>query len=310
LEAVRLGSPNGVKCPNCHSTTGVKINKELGVELIRRFFWMGSYVRTDFGGASRIISNEHHYHQSDVELPIWLQRDATLLQDLTGEGLFYYGPPLWRLGIISPLTELQDRKTKREAAARIVASFPTRVLKAGTPFYRIRKNLPADLEQDRSQYDTSPYRRGFAGRLDSRHLRVMYASEDLEICVHECRTTVADVCYVATLKAERDLKLLDFCAEIDEAMSPFESIALALRFLFSAEAHSYPHTQLIAEQAAAAGYEGLVYPSYFSLVKATSVPNLAIFGFPIRDGAISVSCINRAMLDQANYSIRFGPVSS
>jgi RES domain len=44
------------------------------------------------------------------------------------------------------------------------------------------------------------------GRLDSPGFPVMYASPDLEVCVHECRVTREDDLYVATLGAVSSLR--------------------------------------------------------------------------------------------------------
>ena len=37
------------------------------------------------------------------------------------------------------------------------------------------------------------------------------------------------------------------------------------------------------------------------------IPNLAIFGRPIQEGMLTVTCINRVILRKATYSIHFGP---
>lgn len=83
-----------------------------------------------------------------------------------------------------------------------------------------------------------------------------------------------------------------------------------MRFLFSADAHSYPITREIALVAKAIGFDGIVYPSYFSLVKPNAVANLAIFGRPIGSGAVGVQAINRPQLKSATYEVRMGPLFS
>ena len=40
---------------------------------------------------------------------------------------------------------------------------------------------------------------------------------------------------------------------------------------------------------------------------AKMIPNLAIFGRPIQEGMLTVTCINRVILRKATYSIHFGP---
>lgn len=83
----------------------------------------------------------------------------------------------------------------------------------------------------------------------------------------------------------------------------------------------------------AAGYDGILYPSYFSLLrtgampfetsyglshrrfpsqrdreKGKMVPNLALFGRPIEAGHVKVVCINRLILQRVDYAFHFGPV--
>lgn len=55
-------------------------------------------------------------------------------------------------------------------------------------------------------------------------LPIMYASQDLQICVHECRVTAEDDLYVATLAPSRDMKLLDLTELLTEDVSEFESL--------------------------------------------------------------------------------------
>jgi len=138
--------------------------------------------------------------------------------------------------------------------------------------------------------------------------------------------------FVATLAAKRDLKLLDLTALIPEEETEFESLDMAIHMLFLAGKYSYPISRDIALAAHKAGFDGLVYPSYFSLLRtgglpfetmvgmslrrlsrfadyerAKIIPNLAIFGRPIEDGLVSVQCINRLIMRRVEYDLNFGP---
>lgn len=44
-------------------------------------------------------------------------------------------------------------------------------------------------------------------RLDSPGFPVMYGSQDIDLCIHECRATAEDDIYVATLKPQQDMRL-------------------------------------------------------------------------------------------------------
>jgi hypothetical protein len=82
-----------------------------------------------------------------------------------------------------------------------------------------------------------------------------------------------------------------------------------------------------------AGFDGLIYPSYFSLMRTGSMPfttsfgishrriphfaenekakiiaNFALFGRPIEKGYVQVKCANGLILSQAKYEFHFGPV--
>jgi hypothetical protein len=93
---------------------------------------------------------------------------------------------------------------------------------------------------------------------------------------------------------------------------------MAVHMLFLAGKHAYKISREIATAVRTAGFDGIIYPSYFSLLRlgampfqtvyglsqrriptyqeyeqAKAIPNLAIFGRPIQQGKISVQCINK-----------------
>jgi hypothetical protein len=154
------------------------------------------------------------------------------------------------------------------------------------------------------------------------------------VCIHECRVTAEDDLFVATLVPQRELKFLDLTALLaKENETEFDSLDMAVHMLFLAAHHSYEIARDIGVAARSAGYNGLVYPSYFSLLRTGGmpfetvygishrqipafsdrevskiVPNLAILGQPIADGLVQVKCINRLMLERVAYQAYFGPV--
>lgn len=100
----------------------------------------------------------------------------------------------------------------------------------------------------------------------------MYASRDLDTCLHECRVSVEDDLFVATLRPRRTLKLLDVSRLLHEPreVSEFESLDLAVNMLFLAGEHSYAVTQEISGAVQRAGFDGMAYPSYFSMLRKRS----------------------------------------
>ena len=147
--------------------------------------------------------------------------------------------------------------------------------------------------------------------------------------------TAEDDLFVATLRPTRDLELLNVAALLNEPReaSEFESLDLAVNMLFLAGEHSYPITRSLSRAARSAGFDGLMYPSYFSMLRNGVKPfettygishrtipqykkfeeskiaaNFAIFGRPIQEGLLEVSWINRVILSAVIYSVHFGPV--
>ena len=162
----------------------------------------------------------------------------------------------------------------------------------------------------------------------------MYGSTDLDLCLHECRVSAEDDLFVATLRPRRKLELLDLSRLLDEPreVSEFESLDLAVNMLFLAGEHSYPVTRAISRAVQQAGFDGMAYPSYFSMLRngvkpfettygishrkipqyrefedSKISPNYAIFGRPVEEGLVEVQCINRVVLSTVVYSVHFGP---
>ena len=154
----------------------------------------------------------------------------------------------------------------------------------------------------------------------------------MEVCVHECRVTVEDELYLATVAPTAPIRCLDLTAVLEEDATEFESLDMAVHMLFLAQPHSYSISRAIALAVKNAGYAGLIYPLYFSLVRtgarpfdtayglsvrrfpsyreharALSIPNVALFGSPVREGLVSVDGINRPLLRRVLYDVHFGP---
>ncbi|HDZ8982323.1 MULTISPECIES: RES family NAD+ phosphorylase [Aeromonas] len=300
-------------------------------ELAHRFFVWGSFWKTDYGGAPLVQFNNRQ--TTSISPSPWLKADIAIFEKMLGIGFFHYGPRFWMIGEVTPLNHLQDKATRQSIIDRIVTEYPIRELQDQQHFYRIRKapKLPAANHE----YDTPPPEFVGTGRLDSASCPILYASPDLQLCVHECRVTAEDDLYVATLLPTRTLRLLDLSALLQEPqdISEFESLDIAVHMLFLAGKHSYDICRAIAISAKAKGLDGLIYPSYFSLLRlgemplrttygishrripqfqeyeqALGVPNMALFGYPVRDGVVRVDCINKLVLNRVEYNFHFGPV--
>jgi RES domain len=200
-------------------------------------------------------------------------------------------------------------------------------------FYRIRINPRAPSSP--AEFDSPPPEFCGVGRLDSQDFPVLYGSQDIQVCLHECRTTVDDRPFVATLQPTRDLKLLDLTHILREgsSASEFESLDIAVHMLFLAGKYAYPISREIARAAKEKGFDGIIYPSYYSLLRTGSRPfetiygmsirkipdleayatsqsiaNLALVGRPLAQGVVTVKALNAVVLRRAEYSLSFGPV--
>jgi hypothetical protein len=331
LDAEQIGIENAAPCPNCGSIAGRKLSEAGLVTLTYRFFVWGSLVRYKYGAAPLVQFNE--YQTTSIDVSPNLKSDIGIIERVLGVGFFRYGPRWWMFGEIEPLKDMQKPKARAAILERILEEYPARDVGAEELFYRIRKapKMPSETHE----YDSPPSNMVGRGRLDSRSLPVLYASPDLQVCVHECRVTAEDELYVATLKPDRNLRLLDLSVLLkeDKHVSEFESLDMAIHMLFLAGKHSYKITRSIAASAHDAGFDGLIYPSYFSLLRigvmpfettygishrrisqlqeyeqAKAIPNLAIFGRPVTEGKVKVHCINKLIINRVAYEFHFGPI--
>ena len=333
IDASKHGQELQFECPNCRSSDGRKLTREDIQGLAWRFFVSGTTFRTDYGATPLIQFNESRYGRSEINPSTWLETDIKLIEKAARIGFFHYAPRLWMIGEVEPLRALQDLSTRPKAIERILREYPDKKLSIGSKFYRLRTNPKSPAEP--AEYDSPPIKIAGRGRLDSPGFPVMYGSQDLDICIHECRVSAEDEVYVATLKNQRDLRLLDLSHPLVEAETEFESLDMAVHMLFLARAHSYNIARDIALAAKEDGFDGVIYPSFFSLVRtgshpfetvyglslrrfhpkrdqyveATTIRNLALFGRPVESGLISVECINRLILTHVSYQVCFGPVS-
>jgi hypothetical protein len=290
-------------------------------------------VRGNYGGAPVIQFNEHHYGKSDIVPSPWMKGDIKLIENAAKIGFFRYGPRLWMVGEVEPLKDLEDPKTRSQIIARVLKEYPEKILAKDSAFYRLR--VSPQQPADPSEYDSPPTELAGKGRLDSAGFPVLYGSQDIDICIHECRATAEDEIFVATLKPQRDLRLLDLTHVLKEDVTEFESLDMAIHMLFLARSHSYEISRTIALSAKEAGFDGVIYPSFFSLIRtggrpfetayglslrrfhpqaeeygrAFTIPNFALFGRPLENRLVRMHCINRLILTQIGYLGHFGPVA-
>jgi hypothetical protein len=330
LSSEWIGHRDRSKCPNCDSQTGMKLNRRLIAALVQQFFVSGTIQRLEYGGFPAVQFNKHQ--STSLEVAPWLKSDLRLIEDSLKVGFFSYQPRLWMVGEVEPLLALRKAGSRQAIISRILNEYPERIFNTDESFYRLRKApaRPSKFEE----YDSPPEGTSGCGRFDTIELPILYGSQDLEVCLHECRVASEDELYVATLVPQRALRLLDLAEVLsEEKTTEFESLDMALHMLFLAGRHSYEISREISRAAYEHGFDGLVYPSYFSLLRTGAVPfettlgishrrfpgfreharmttisNLALFGRPLANGSVVVRCIDRAILNKVEYKVRFGPL--
>jgi hypothetical protein len=222
MDAEGLGVATDGTCPVCRSEKGKKLDVERFAALARGSFVWGTMLRCDYGAAPVVQFNEHQ--ETSIGAPPWLEPDLRRIEKATGFGFFHYGPRLWMVGGVEPLEALQDPARREPVVRRIIGEYPTATLTSGEVFYRIRKG-PARPD-DPVEYDSPPV--SGTGRLDAPDNPVMYGSQDLQVCIHECRVTAEDDLYVASLVPTCDLKLLDLTHLVhEEHVTEFDSLDMA-----------------------------------------------------------------------------------
>lgn len=331
LDAYKIGLENPAKCPNCSSEHGKKLTKQIVRELCYRFFVRGTIERFEYGGFPLIQMNEERFMDSEINVSPWLKCDVELIEQIGEIGLFYYSPRFWMVGENEPLKSLHVESSFVEIIKRIFKLYPKHILNHNHPFYRIRINPKSPHEFH--EYDSPPEGNGGVNRLNWNGEAIMYASPDLELCIHECRASVEDDLYVAKLIPTQPLKMLNLDALVsEEDVNEFTSLDLAIHFLFLAGKHAYPICSRIAQFIKEEGFDGIIYPSYLSFIRtgampfetvlgmsirripnlkgyaeSQSIPNVALFGNPIRDGKVIVHSINKVLINSIKYDLTFGP---
>lgn len=329
LSAFQMGLDNDEACENCGNKTGRKLDKIHLEQFAHRFFVWGTLHRCDYGAAPVVQFNEHQ--KTSITPSNWLRNDIHLFEKVLGVGFFHYGPRLWMVGEVEPLKELINKSTRQTTIEKILNTYPAINFSENELFYRVRIN--PEKPHVESEYDSPPIEYSGNGRLDSNDLSMLYGSQDLQVCIHECRVSAEDEIFVATFQPNRLLKLLDLTALIKEDCTEFESLDMAVHMLFLAGKHSYEISRDISKMAKLHGYDGIVYPSYFSLLRSGGMPfettyglshrlipqlhdyekskiinNIALFGKPLEKSIIRVKCINRLILHTVEYGVHFGPV--
>jgi hypothetical protein len=317
LEAMSIGRPQNQKCPNCGSVAGHALDNERLHNLQKQFFSRATapnQYRQDVAVLG-VVEDAPEEHDIGMLLRPETIADWELIRTKIGGRFWYRSPRLFYLGITSHFGIYQSL-TKDTVHDEIVPKLRFCELSTSTTIYRIRTNLSDHEKLEDRQFDAPPAirRRGF-GRFDNKKLPLLYGSPNLQVCVHECRVTLVDEIFVASLKPRKSLILVDLTGNYDQPddVSPFDDLEWFFRGLMNAsQPHVYRYCRRIAQTIREmTDADGFVYNSYYTNIAGDSegpAINYAFFGHPIAEGKIAISSINTIRLNQISYSYHLGPV--
>ncbi len=310
-EARLLGHNDNSVCPMCGHIDGKKMSYEDIRTLCERYFIYGTYEKTMFGGASILNVSEGGLQESNIAVGEKLQHDISLLYKQFAIEIFCAAPQTWRVGQISWLEDLtsKNKRKKDRAIEKLIERMTPKIVGPRDIFYRMRRDIREDPIEDK-MFDAPPSERASAGRLNTKGVPVLYAAFDIETCIHECRATINDILYIATIKPLLELKLLDFTEVITDynENTPFDMLDIAVRFLFTANSGAYRVTRLLADKVKYKGYDGIIYSSFFNRIRDREYKNIALFGRPVEEMKVCIDCVNRLQLKRAQYQFLLGPV--
>lgn len=311
-EATTIGVRMSAKCLTCGSTRGHKLGNKQLEKLVARFFVKGTTPH-GVGGYASILHYNPERNRDEVTFDEKTNHDWDLIKNQIGAGLFYYGPPLWRVGITEHYDD--NLEVSDETIMEIIRDLSIKIMPAGSQTFRVRKNIEGDASLEDTQYDAPPphIERDF-GRFDDATFSILYTSPSLPVCLHECRTVITDDIFVATLEARADLRLADLTADYKkEPEDPFQSLRYFFNGIFLARD---PKVYSIGRRIASAikktlSVEGFITNSFFTTVSQEPVSqNYCFFPDVMKSGKLALNSLNRLHLETVEYSYAFGPAFS
>lgn len=303
-EADKLGIREFKICPNCKNIGGKKLNHKELIALCSIYFVNGTFHRTNFGGASIVIFNE--YQQNSIEINQNLQQDLNLISKSINIGFFYNAPNTNLVGEREPIKKLLSKYYEREIL-KIIKIFPTIYLGENDNVFRLRINPKSPEKHE--EYDSPPTQYRKNGRFNNNVNRIFYAAFDAETTIYECRSKVNDELYLSISNPTMPIKVIDFSCQIQSNDYNVDSFNDFINDIFNSDSkEAYIICRRIAKKLLKDGYEGVIYTSYFNHFKTSKTKNLALFGFPIKEGKIKVKCINKILLNKVRYDFTYGPL--
>lgn len=182
----------------------------------------------------------------------------------------------------------------------------------GTQIFRIRVN-PKNPELN-VDFDTPPFIfRKSNNRLNDIDFPVFYGAFDIETCIYESKFDSEDDLYYIELSTSRPIRVFDLTNikpmhnEAYKEYYMYEEMLYFTHFVFNTNDYMQ-FTKLLSRRIFEKGYEGILYPSYFSRFRKSKFNNIALFGEPISSGLLNYISKGRIIIKQIQYEYSFGPV--
>ena len=308
IEAKKIGINNKSLCDRCNTKDGHNIDKQKIQHLIIEFFHHGS---TDKDYQIPIYRLSMLKEGDKIPFRSEILSDIKLLNEESGYNIAYNDPQTFLLGITDISERLEEvdnesKQRKNKILDELFDKFTPKVLMKGSKIYRVRKN--PDKPIDESEYDSPPHEHITEGRLNDNNMAIFYGSDNISTCVHEVKGTVYDDLFVATCNVRKELNIFSFLdsknhLDIDDINNHISYIS----YLFRTDLN-YKMCQLLASRAKEKGYDGIEYYSYFSKAAGVRMSNIALFGYPLKNGVLHLDSINKLRIKKTEYEFNFGPV--
>ncbi len=261
---------------------------------------------------------------SQFEANTWA--DYLLLKENTGVELFWYGPPLWRLGhsLLREKVEARLKPAEYQCPLDVgqettieqlwdeaIAVLKPAVLNEGDKLFRTR--ILAKNPLNVLEYDSPPPNLIKPSRFNDSSHQIFYGAFDLETCLLELKLGPSEIVRnevtAARFRLKEPLTVLNLCDIVRGELghSDFvERMALIDGLLFPHE-RDYFMTQSLSRHIEKLGFDGILHPSAFRYIGNLEARNLAIFGAPVQNGRIELLDINTVTIGSLKYNVRFGP---
>jgi RES domain len=324
MMAENSGFASNDPCPRCMSSKGKRLSQDDFIWLMTSYFENGS-IDLSVGNHQPKYrlreTNEKAYET--LALDADLMQDCKMFHELTGYSVDLNYSRLANMGVWGfngdlnditsqdPCNESFDKLDKLLSTA--ISKFKAETIPPGTIIYRIKKNLPHDIDTDTAtvfdspKHNSRPDEFSFHDRFSASTIPVFYGAFDISTCLFECRIDYLEELTLGTFKLAKSLKLLNL-EDFEETVTGLEREDLGCfvsRMLYKRE---YELNSYFSVMAFRLGFQGIKYCSYFSKVRGNRHMNVALFGSPIAKGQIQPLSFDRVTINNVEVNFSLGPV--